>query len=102
LFPAADFFDDGIGVGSPDESISITPARSAKAEPVPREHVDAAPLAIRIAGLSYGASATRPSWLNPAELGARPRATSAAGFQADRQLYSRLFEIPCRRATTET
>src|SRR5580693_9043960 len=83
-------------------SISITPARSAKVEPVPREQADAASLDIRIAGLSYEGSATTPSWINPAELGAAPRATSAADFQADRQLYSRLFEIPCRRATTET
>jgi hypothetical protein len=80
----------------------MTPVRPAKAKPVPREHADAAPLAIRIVGLSYEGSATTPSCINPAELGAAPRATSAADFQADRQLYSRLFEIPCRRATTET
>ena len=67
-------------------SISITPARPAKAEPVPREQADAAPLAIRIDGLSYEGSATTPSGINPAELGAAPRATSAAAFQADRQL----------------
>jgi hypothetical protein len=29
------------------------------------------------------------------------RAARPAAFQADRQLYNRLFEIPCRGATTE-